>query len=124
MEWQNWLHYWAVSASSPVANAVAYGQSAGDTLGTVTAVTSVYSGKSISLPVGSSFPLTWEVEGTGIYSKAVNFTSSGIVDGTFTVTPAGVLTVPKAQTATTHTTVTAPHSPKNATSTIAAKASS
>lgn len=100
MEWQNWLHYWALIASSPFANAVAYVQSADDTLGTVTAVTSPYAAKSITLPVGSSLPLTWEVKGTGIYSKAVKFTSSGIVDGTFTVTPEGVLTVNKAKTAT------------------------
>lgn len=97
MEWQNWLHYWALIASSPFANAVAYVQSAGGKLGTVTAVTSPYGGKTISLPVGSSFPLTWEVEGTGIYSKAVKFNSSGIVDGSFTVTPDGVLTVHKAK---------------------------
>lgn len=100
MEWQNWLHYWALIASSPFANAVAYVQSADDTLGTVTAVTSPYNGKSISLPVGSSLPLTWEVKGTGIYSKAVEFTSSGIIDGAFTVSPDGVLTVHKAKTAT------------------------
>lgn len=122
MEWQNWLHYWALIASSPFADAVAYVQSADDTLGTVTAVTSVYSGKSISLPVGSSFPLTWEVEGTGIYSKAVNFTSSGIVDGTFTVTPEGVLTVNKAKTATTLNIVSAQDSSKKVTVTITATA--
>lgn len=100
MEWQNWLHYWALIASSPFANAVAYVQSADDTLGTVTAVTSMYNGKTITLPVGSSFPLIWKVNGTGIYSKAVKFTSSGIVDGTFSVSPDGVLTVHKAKTAT------------------------
>ena len=120
MEWQNWLHYWALIASSPFANAVAYVQSADDTLGTVTAVTSPYGGKSISLPVGSSLPLTWEVEGTGIYSKAVNFTSSGIVDGTFTVSPDGVLTVHKAKTATTVNIVSAQDSSKKATVTITA----
>lgn len=118
MEWQNWLHYWALIASSPFANAVAYVQSADDTLGTVTAVTSPYNGKSISLPVGSSLPLTWEVKGTGIYSKAVNFTSSGIVDGTFTVTPEGVLTVNKAKTATTLNIVSVQNSTKKATVTI------
>lgn len=118
MEWQNWLHYWALIASSPFANAVAYVQSADDTLGTVTAVTSPYGGKSISLPVGSSLPLTWEVTGTGIYSKAVNFTSSGIVDGSFTVSPDGVLTVKKAKTATTLNIVSAQDSSKKATVTI------
>lgn len=118
MEWQNWLHYWALIASSPFANAVAYVQSAGGTLGTVTAVTSPYGGKSISLPVGSSLPLTWEVEGTGIYSKAVNFTSSGIVDGSFSVSPDGVLTVNKAKTATTVNIVSAQDSSKKATVTI------
>ena len=118
MEWQNWLHYWALIASSPFANAVAYVQSANDTLGTVTAVTSPYGGKSISLPVGSSLPLTWEVEGTGIYSKAVNFNSSGIVDGTFSVSPDGVLTVNKAKTATTVNIVSAQDSSKKATVTI------
>lgn len=97
MEWQNWLHYWALIASSPFANAVAYVQSSDNTLGTVTAVTSPYNGKSITLPVGSSLPLTWEVTGTGIYSKAVNFTSSGIADGTLTVSPDGVLTVNRAK---------------------------
>ena len=122
MEWQNWLHYWALIASSPFANAVAYVQSADDTLGTVTAVTSPYGGKSISLPVGSSLPLTWEVEGTGIYSKAVNFTSSGIVDGTFSVTPEGVLTVNKAKTATTLNIVSAQDNTKKATVTITATA--
>ena len=122
MEWQNWLHYWALIASSPFANAVAYVQSADDTLGTVTAVTSPYNGKSISLPVGSSLPLTWEVEGTGIYSKAVNFTSSGIVDGTFTVSPDGVLTVHKAKGATTVNIVSAQNSSKKATVTITATA--
>lgn len=122
MEWQNWLHYWALIASSPFANAVAYVRSFDGTLGEVTAVTSVYSGKSISLPVGSSFPLTWEVEGTGIYSKAVNFTSSGIVDGTFTVTPEGVLTVNKAKTATTLNIVSAQDSSKKVTVTITATA--
>lgn len=95
MEWQNWLHYWALIASSPFANAVAYVQSTDNTLGTVTAVTSVYSGRTITLTVGSSFPITWEVEGTGIYSKAVNFTSSGIVDGTFSVSADGVITALK-----------------------------
>ena len=95
MEWQNWLHYWALIASSPFANAVAYVQSADDTLGTVTAVTSPYGGKSISLPVGSSLPLTWEVKGTGIYSKAVEFTSSGIVSGNFSVSADGVITALK-----------------------------
>ena len=122
MEWQNWLHYWALIASSPFANAVAYIQSSDNTLGTVTAVTSPYNGKSISLPVGSSLPLTWEVEGTGIYSKAVNFTSSGIVDGTFTVTPDGVLTVHKAKAATTVNIVSAQDSSKKATVTITATA--
>lgn len=122
MEWQNWLHYWALIASSPFANAVAYVQSANDTLGTVTGVTSPYGGKSISLPVGSSLPLTWEVTGTGIYSKAVNFTSSGIVDGTFTVTPDGVLTVHKAKAATTVNIVSAQDSSKKATVTITATA--
>lgn len=117
MEWQNWLHYWALIASSPFANAVAYVYSTGK-LGTVTAVTSPYNGKSISLPVGSSLPLTWEVEGTGIYSKAVNFTSSGIVDGSFSVTPDGVLTVHKAKTATTVNIVSAQDSSKKATVTI------
>lgn len=92
MEWQNWLHYWALIASSPFANAVAYVQSSDNTLGTVTAVTSAYAGKAITLMVGASLPLTWEVEGTGIYSKAVNFTSSGIVDGTFSVSADGVIT--------------------------------
>lgn len=118
MEWQNWLHYWALIASSPFANAVAYVYSAGDTLGTVTAVTSPYNGKSISLPVGSSLPLTWEVKGTGIYSKAVNFTSSGIVDGSFSVSPDGVLTVNKAKTATTVNIVSVQDSSKKATVTI------
>ena len=122
MEWQNWLHYWALIASSPFANAVAYVQSTDDTLGTVTAVTSPYNGKSISLPVGSSLPLTWEVTGTGIYSKAVNFTSSGIVDGSFTVSPDGVLTVHKAKTATTVNIVSAQDSSKKATVTITATA--
>lgn len=122
MEWQNWLHYWALLASSPFANAVAYVQSSDNTLGTVTAVTSPYNGKSISLPVGSSLPLTWEVEGTGIYSKAVNFTSSGIVDGTFTVSPDGVLTVHKAKAATTVNIVSAQDSRKKATVTITATA--
>lgn len=97
MEWQNWLHYWALIASSPFANAVAYVQSANDTLGKVTAVTSPYNGKTISLPVGSSLPLIWEVKGTGIYSKAVKFTSSGITDGTLTVSPDGVITVNRAK---------------------------
>ena len=118
MEWQNWLHYWALLASSPFANAVAYVQSADDTLGTVTAVTSPYKGKSISLPVGSSLPLTWEVTGTGIYSKAVKFTSSGIVDGSFSVSPDGVLTINKAKTATTVNIVSAQDSSKKATVTI------
>lgn len=122
MEWQNWLHYWALIASSPFANAVAYVQTTGTTLGMVTAVTSPYDGKSISLPVGSSLPLTWEVEGTGIYSKAVNFTSSGIVDGTFTVSPDGVLTVHKAKAATTVNIVSAQDSSKKATVTITATA--
>lgn len=122
MEWQNWLHYWALIASSPFANAVAYVQSADDTLGTVTAVTSVYNGKSFTMPVGSSLPLTWEVTGTGIYSKAVNFTSSGIVDGTFTVSPDGVLTVHKAKAATTVNIVSAQDSSKKATVTITATA--
>lgn len=118
MEWQNWLHYWALLASSPFANAVAYVQSSDNTLGTVTSVTSVYSGKTITLPVGSSFPLTWEVEGTGIYSKAVEFTSSGIVDGSFSVSPDGVLTVNKAKTATTVNIVSAQDNSKKATVTI------
>lgn len=118
MEWQNWLHYWALIASSPFANAVAYVQSADDTLGKVTAVTSELNGKSISLPVGSSLPLTWEVNGTGIYSKAVNFTSSGIVDGSFSVSPDGVLTVHKAKTATVVNIVSAQDSSKKATVTI------
>lgn len=122
MEWQNWLHYWALIASSPFANAVAYVQTTSGTLGTVTAVTSPYGGKSISLPVGSSFPLTWEVEGTGIYSKAVNFTSSGIVDGTFTVSPDGVLTVNKSKTATVLNIVSAQDSSKKVTVTITATA--
>lgn len=122
IEWQNWLHYWALIASSPFANAVAYVQSANDTLGTVTAVTSPYGGKSISLPVGSSLPLTWEVTGTGIYSKAVNFTSSGIVDGTFTVTPDGVLTVHKAKAVTSVNIVSAQDSSKKATVMITATA--
>ena len=122
MEWQNWLHYWALIASSPFANAVAYVYSTNDQLGAVTAVTSPYGGKSISLPVGSSLPLTWEVEGTGIYSRAVNFTSSGIVDGTFTISPDGVLTVHKAKTATAVNIVSAQDSSKMATVTITATA--
>ena len=122
MEWQNWLHYWALIASSPFANAVAYVYTTNNQLGTVTAVTSPYDGKSISLPVGSSLPLTWEVEGTGIYSKAVNFTSSGIVDGSFTVSPDGVLTVNKAKTATVVNIVSVQDSSKKATVTITATA--
>ena len=122
MEWQNWLHYWALIASSPFANAVAYVATTNGTLGTVTSVSSPYGGKSISLPVGSSLPLTWEVNGTGIYSKAVKFTSSGIVDGTFTVSPDGVLTVNKAKTATTLNIVSAQDSKKKATVTITATA--
>ena len=118
MEWQNWLHYWALIASSPFANAVAYVQSADDTLGAVTALTSPYSGKSISLPVGSSLPLTWEVKGKGIYSKAVNFTSSGLVDGSFSVSPDGVLTVHKAKTATVVNIVSVQNKTKQATVTI------
>lgn len=122
MEWQNWLHYWALIASSPFANAVAYVQSTDDTLGRVTAVTSPYNGKSISLPVGSSLPLTWEVKGTGIYSKAVEFTSSGIIDGTFTVSPDGVLTVHKAKTATAVNIQSAQNTTQKATVTITATA--
>lgn len=122
MEWQNWLHYWALIASSPFANAVAYVQSANNTLGKVTGVTSALNGKSFSLPVGSSLPLTWEVTGTGIYSKAVNFTSSGMVDGSFTVSPDGVLTVHKAKAATTVNIVSAQDSSKKATVTITATA--
>lgn len=118
MEWQNWLHYWALIASSPFANAVAYVYSISDLLGAVTAVTSPYNGKTISLPVGSSLPLTWEVEGQGIYSKAVNFTSSGIVDGSFSVSPDGVLTVHKAKATTTVNIVSAQDSSKKATVTI------
>ena len=115
MEWQNWLHYWALIASSPFANAVAYVQSADDTLGTVTAVTSAYSGKTISLPVGSSLSLIWEVEGTGIYSKAVNFTSSGIVSGNFSVSADGVITALKAGTSKAVNIVSAQDSTKKAT---------
>lgn len=118
MEWQNWLHYWALIASSPFANAVAYVQSADDTLGTVTAVTSALSGKTITLPVGSSFPLTWEVTGTGIYSKAVNFSSSGIVSGAFTVSPDGVLTAKKTITTNVVHIVSAQDSSKKASVTI------
>lgn len=118
MEWQNWLHYWALIASSPFANAVAYVQSADDTLGTVTAVTSALSGKTITLPVGSSFPLTWEVTGTGIYSKAVNFSSSGIVSGAFTVSPDGVLTAKKTITTNVVYIVSAQDSSKKASVTI------
>lgn len=95
MEWQNWLHYWALIASSPFANAVAYVQSSDNTLGTVTAVTSPYSGKTITLPVGSSFPFTWEVEGTGIYSKGVEFTSAAIDSGILSVSADGVVTALK-----------------------------
>lgn len=123
MEWQNWLHYWALIASSPFANAVAYVFSASGQLGTVTVVRSDYSGKTISLPVGSSFPLTWEVQGTGIYSKAVNFTSPGIVDGSFSVSPDGVLTVKKAKAATEVNIVSVQDSHKKATVTITGTAS-
>ena len=118
MEWQNWLHYWALIASSPFANAVAYVATTNGTLGTVTGVYSPYGGKSISLPVGSSLPLTWEVNGTGIYSKVVKFTSSGIVDGSFSVSPDGVLTINKAKTATTVNIVSAQDNSKKATVTI------
>lgn len=120
MEWQNWLHYWALIASSPFANAVAYVQSSDNTLGTVTAVTSPYAAKSLTLPVGSSLPLTWEVKGTGIYSKAVKFTSSGIVDGTFSVSPDGVLTVNKAKAVTAVNIVSVQDSSKKATFNITA----
>ena len=122
IEWQNWLHYWALIASSPFANAVAYVQSADDTLGTVTAVKSPYADKSITLPVGSCLPLTWEVEGTGIYSKAVKFTSSGITDGSFTVSPDGVLTVNKAKSVTAVNIVSVQDNSKKATFSIAATA--
>lgn len=115
MEWQNWLHYWALIASSPFANAVAYVQSSDNTLGTVTAVTSPYNGKSISLPVGSSLPLTWEVEGTGIYSKAVNITSPGVVDGSFSISPDGVITALKEVAARVVNIVSAQDSSKKAT---------
>lgn len=118
MEWQNWLHYWALIASSPFANAVAYVYSPNNQLGTVTAVTSPLDGKSLSLPVGSSLPLTWEVKGTGIYSKEVKFTSSGIADGSFSVSPDGVLTINKAKTATVVNIVSVQDSSKKATVTI------
>lgn len=120
MEWQNWLHYWALLASSPFANAVAYVQSSDNTLGTVTAVNSRYNGKTITLPVGSSFPLIWKVNGKGIYSKAVKFTSSGIADGTFSVSPDGVLTVHKAKAATVVNIVSAQDSSKKVSVTITA----
>lgn len=122
MEWQNWLHYWALIASSPFANAVAYVQSSDNTLGTVTAVTSPYAAKSITLPVGSSLPLTWEVKGTGIYSKVVKFTSSGIIDGSFSVSPDGVLTVNKAKSVTAVNIVSAQDSSKKVTFNITATA--
>lgn len=122
MEWQNWLHYWALIASSPFANAVAYVQSSDNTLGTVTAVTSPYAAKSITLPVGSSLPLTWEVKGTGIYSKAVKFTSSGIIDGSFSVSPDGVLTVNKAKSVTAVNIVSVQDSSKKVTFNITATA--
>ncbi len=115
MEWQNWLHYWALIASSPFANAVAYVQSSDNTLGTVTAVTSFYSGKTISLAEGASFPLTWEVEGTGIYSKAVNFTSSGIASDNFSVSADGVITALKATPTKTLNIVSAQDNTKKAT---------
>lgn len=118
MEWQNWLHYWALIASSPFANAVAYVATTNGKLGAVTSVTSPYGNKTISLPVGSSFPLTWEVNGTGIYSKAVNFSSSGIADGAFSVSPDGVLTVHKAKTATVVNIVSVQDSSKKASVTI------
>lgn len=122
MEWQNWLHYWALIASSPFANAVAYVQSADDTLGTVTAVNSPFAAKSFTLPVGSSLPLTWEVKGTGIYSKAVKFTSSGIVDGSFSVSPDGVLTVNKAKAVTAVNIVSVQDNSKKVTFNITANA--
>lgn len=115
MEWQNWLHYWALLASSPFANAVAYVQSADDTLGTVTAVTSPYAAKTITMPVGSSLPLTWEVEGTGIYSKAVTFESSGIASGTFSVSADGVITALEAGSAKVLSIVSAQNRTKKAT---------
>lgn len=115
MEWQNWLHYWALIASSPFANAVAYVYSNNDTLGTVTAVTSPYKGKTITLTVGASLPITWEVEGTGIYSKAVNFESSGIASGTFSVSADGVITALEAGSAKVFNIVSAQDSSKKAT---------
>lgn len=122
MEWQNWLHYWALLASSPFANAVAYVQSTDNTLGTVTSVAIPYLGKTITLPVGSSFPLTWKVKGTGVYSKAVEFTSSGIVDGTFSVSADGVITALKEGTAKVLNITSVQDSSKKATVTITATA--
>lgn len=122
MEWQNWLHYWALIASSPFANAVAYVQSSNNTLGSVTVVRSDCSGSTITLPVGASFPLTWEVQGTGIYSKAVNFTSSGIASGNFNVSADGVITALKETTVKALYIVSAQDSTKKATINVAVSA--
>lgn len=75
MEWQNWLHYWALLASSPFANAVAYIQTSGTTTGTVTSVTVRPS--AVTLPAGASIPLTATVAGTGVFSKNCKWTATG-----------------------------------------------
>lgn len=67
--WNNYLHYWALYASSPFAPAVAYATEGGS----VTRVT--VSPAAVTLPVGASIYLEPEVEGTGFFSKEVMYIS-------------------------------------------------
>lgn len=65
--WNNWLHYWALYASSPFAPAVAYATASGSITGVEVSPTAV------TLPVGASIYLEPTVEGTGFYNKAVTY---------------------------------------------------
>lgn len=67
--WNNFLHYWALYASSPFAPAVAYATEGGS----VTSVT--VSPTAVTLPVGASMYLDTTVKGTGFFSKEVMFVS-------------------------------------------------
>ena len=68
--WQNWLHSWGVFSSSPFAPCVAYVTEIGEVTGITVSPTSA------TLSQGATLPLTVTVQGTGIYSKEVTYTSS------------------------------------------------
>lgn len=96
--WNYWLHSWKIFSASPFANAVLFTTAANAVTGvTVTPSTA-------TVDPGNSLQLTATVAGTGLYNKNVTWSaapSDDDNDNILTISPSGLLTVPKNASAST-----------------------